>query len=197
MKLFFCDVETTGLDPSKYGLIQVAGIVEIDGEEVERFNYPIKPFRGDLINEKALEVNRITRDKLELFPEPATVYAKMMSTLEKYCSKFDRTDKFFFVGYNATFDDNFLRAFWQKNKDKYYGSFFWWPPIDVAVLAASALMSDRASFSDFKLVTVATKLGIEFAGDAHDAMADIEVTRQIYRKLVPGTHLSVAKEQAH
>jgi len=39
MKLLFLDVETTGVDNSKNGIIQLSGIIEIDGVIKEEFNF--------------------------------------------------------------------------------------------------------------------------------------------------------------
>ncbi|MDD3178045.1 MAG: exonuclease domain-containing protein [Candidatus ainarchaeum sp.] len=70
MKKLYFDVETTGLNPEKHGLIQFSGIIEIDGEIKEKFNFKIKPFDSDLIEESALNVNNISREELNLFTEP-------------------------------------------------------------------------------------------------------------------------------
>lgn len=43
-KIIYLDTETTGLDKEKNDVIQVAGIIEIDGKEVERFNIFCQPF---------------------------------------------------------------------------------------------------------------------------------------------------------
>ena len=55
-KLLHLDVETTGLYAPGAGLVQVAGIVEIDGEEVETFDLRCRPFPGDLLNKDALQI---------------------------------------------------------------------------------------------------------------------------------------------
>jgi len=42
------------------------------------------------------------------------------------------------------------------------------------------LLNERDTMKDFKLMTVAEKLGVIVSGDAHTALFDIEVTRDIY-----------------
>lgn len=180
MKQFFCDLETTGTDPSKHGVIQIAGCIVIDGEERESFNFRTRPFKGDMVSQEASAVTGINMEQMKEFPAPEKVFGELSAMLGKYVDKFKRTDKFFFVGYNATFDDGFMRRFWDKNGDKYYGSWFWWPPIDVAVLAANKLGDKRSTMPNFKLVTLAEHLGIQAEGSAHDAGYDIELTRKIY-----------------
>ena len=49
MKLLWLDVETTGLNKEKCDIIQIAGIVVIDGEEKERFNFKCQPINWENI----------------------------------------------------------------------------------------------------------------------------------------------------
>ena len=99
----------------------------------------------------------------------------------KYIEKFDRNDKFHFIAYNANFDDNFMRSFFKKNNDNYYGSWFYWPPLDVANLAGAYLANSRSKMINFKLMTVANFLGFEAdSGKAHDALYDIETTIKVF-----------------
>ena len=53
MKFIFIDVETTGIASPQSGLIQLAGVIEIDGEEKQSFNFRIRPFPNDEISEEA------------------------------------------------------------------------------------------------------------------------------------------------
>jgi DNA polymerase-3 subunit epsilon len=184
MKLCFLDLETTGTDPKRHGVIQIAGAIVIDGIEKERFNYRLRPFQGDDVNKQALSVNGVTTEQLRGLPEPLIAYRELVGVLGKYVDKFARSDKFFFVGYNAGFDDDFLRAFFEKAGDKYYGSWFGWPAIDVAGLAALALGDERWKLPNFKLMTVAKRLGVVTSDEgAHEAGFDVEVTRRIYERL--------------
>ena len=49
MKILWLDTETTGLNTDKCDLIQLAGIVIIDGEEKERFNFYCQPVNWENI----------------------------------------------------------------------------------------------------------------------------------------------------
>lgn len=185
MKLFFIDTETTGLDPQKNGIIQIGGIIEIDGKEKEHINLLVRPFSDDIIDEKALEVNKTTKEKIANFPSPREVYQNLTKTMLKYISKYDRSDKFHFIGYKSCFDDDFLRAWFKKNGDDYFGSYFFYPPIDVMNMAAIHFIETRSNFANFKLMTVAQAIGIEIDEDkAHDAMYDIEITKKLFYKLI-------------
>jgi DNA polymerase III epsilon subunit-like protein len=52
--------------------------------------------------------------------------------------------------------------------------------IDVRSLSINSLLKERDTMKDFKLMTVAEKLGVNINGEAHTALFDIEVTRDIY-----------------
>ena len=185
-KLCFIDTETTGTDPQKHGLIQLAGFIVIDGEEKETFNYRVQPFVGDAVEDSALAVNKTTRVEISTYSAPRTVYLDFASLLSKYVDKYDKRDKFFFIGYNTRFDADFVRAFFEKNGDGYFGSWFWFPPIDVMNLAAVELMEERESLQNFKLATVAYTLKIQANGELHDALTDIRLTQKLYNSLTSG-----------
>ncbi len=182
MKLIYIDVETTGIAFPQSGLIQLAGAIEIEGEKPQTFQYRIQPFPNDIIDEEALSINGITREAMAEYPSPRTVYNKFINLLEKYVDRYDRADKFHFIGYNAIFDSNHLRTWFEKNGDQYFGSWFYFPPIDVMGMAAVHLMSRRAGMKDFKLLTVARELGLKVdEAKAHDARYDVEVTRAMFK----------------
>lgn len=188
MKIMFIDTETTGVDVTKHAVIQIAGILYyIDGNtmtEKERFNFNVRPFRGELLDPKAMEVNGKTREDLENYPSPTDVYLNLVNIFKQHVDKFNKKDKFFFAGYNARFDYDFLRSWFEKNGDPYFGSWFFFPPIDVMNLAAFALMEHRAELPNFKLGTVAEYLGVTpQEGNLHDALVDIETTIKIVNKL--------------
>ena len=50
-------------------------------------------------------------------------------------------------------------------------------------MAGHALMGVRHELPNFKLETVASHFGIKPQGEAHDAMTDIRMTMEIYRRL--------------
>ncbi len=185
MKLIYIDVETTGIPFPESGLIQLAGAIEIPGAKPKCFQYRIRPFPGDVIEEEALEVNRITQDELKTYPAPGKVYKDFINLLTTYVDRYDRADKFHFIGYNAMFDSDHLRAWFEKNGDTYFGSWFYFPPIDVMNMAAVHLMTRRTGMKDFKLLTVAKELGLAVdETKAHDARYDIALTRKMFKVLL-------------
>lgn len=185
MKLLFFDLETTGVNPGKNGIHQISGMIEIDGVEKERFDFHVQPNPKAVIEEQALSVAGVTREEVMAYPSMGEVYNQLISMLGKYVDKFNKTDKFFLVGYNnASFDNQFLRGFFLQNGDKYFGSWFWSNSIDVMVLASHHLANRRKDMENFKLATVAKFMGVNVDDEAlHDAFYDIYLTREIYKMI--------------
>lgn len=183
MKFAYIDVETSGLDPRKNAVLQLAGTLEDDSRS-ENFNYFIKPFPTDIVDAKALEVNKLNPNE-EKFKEPRFVYDDFTYMLSTFVNKFDKKDKMFFVGYNSHFFDMpFVREFFSKCGNKYFGSYFFFPSLDIMVMAQFKLMKQRHLMKDFKLHTVAKELGITVEEEQlHDAMYDIRLTKEIFLKL--------------
>ncbi len=111
--------------------------------------------------------------------------------LNKYIDKFDKFDKATFVGFNAHFDETFMRS-WMRmhNNSKFsiYGSYFFSGRIDVLSDVAKAMASHRAKMPSIKLELSCQHFDIELDG-AHDALADIYATRDLFYKLNP--HLRI------
>lgn len=163
MKLLFFDLETTGTYPGKHGIHQMSGMIVIDGEIKEKFDFKVRPNPQAEILDEALEVAGVTRDQILAYPPMGEVYHQFVDgILAKYVDRYNKTDKFFLVGYNnASFDNQFLRGFFLQNGDKYFGSWFWANCMDVMVLATPYLDAKRAEMKDFKQGTVAKTLGIQ------------------------------------
>lgn len=187
MYLCFIDTETTGTDPVKNGIIQIAGMVtKFENKELfvlNTFNYKLQPFHNDEINPEALKVTNTTEMELWKRELPTKVYKKITTIFGDYCSKFDKTDKMIMVGYNAIFDYNMLRSWFEKLGDKYFGSWFHYPPIDVMNMAIVELFPVRNILPNFKLATVADYLSIKPEGELHDAMIDIDLTKKVFEYL--------------
>lgn len=183
MKEIFFDVETGGTDEKVNPILQLAGTIELDGVRDYSFDFKMKPFPGQVIEDEALEANGITRSQIESFADPHDCYTRFIRILNKYVDRFDKSDKFTLIGYNSRFDDDFMREWFKRCHDKYYGSYFFWPAIDVANMVAAKYRNVRSSFPNFKLMTVAKHLRIEVdESKAHEAGYDTMVTRAVYMK---------------
>jgi DNA polymerase III epsilon subunit-like protein len=108
LKEFYLDCETTGLDPKINGIWQIAGMIVV-GNQVEPFSLMMRPFESDRITPEALEVSKMTEEEMRALPKPRTIYAKLIDLMGRHVDKFDKSEKFIFLGYNARFDSQFLR----------------------------------------------------------------------------------------
>ncbi len=101
--------------------------------------------------------------------------------ISKHCDRYRKEDKIHFTGWNADFDADFVREFFEKNGDPYFGSWFWYPILDVSKLAGLQLAPRRHQMVNFRLTQVARFLNLEVdEAKAHDAMYDIELTMRIF-----------------
>lgn len=179
MKILYFDVETTGKDAKINDIIQLAGIVEIDGEVKESLNFKMQPFSYETIVPEALEVNHTTLEEIKSYQDPKTVYREFTQLLSKYVDKFNKNDKFYPAGFNVNFDLGFLREFFIKNNDQYFGSWFNYRFIDPLPFFYLLESCNGIKLENYKLSTVCEHLKI--AIDAHDALSDIEATRLVVK----------------
>lgn len=186
MKEIYIDVETTGVNSYKNDLVQLSGIIEIHGEEKERFDILSRPIQENNIDPKALKVIGKTKEELMEYPPHLEGYHQFTKIMRKYVDPFNKLDKFLFIGYNSRFDEGFLRSWFYSANDRYFGSWFHWPAIDISNICALYLADKRAGMKNFKLMTVAEEMGIDIdESQAHDAMYDIIVTREMYKIIRP------------
>ena len=184
-KLAFIDLETTGLWPSKHSIWQIGCVFDIDGSTVDTFNNTMKPIEK---LQSAPEGCTIDMTALDKYPLSWWVYEELLGCMKPLIDKFNKQDKFHFVGYNADFDYQFMRTWFFKHmKNKFFSSWFWNPPIDIMQIAAVKLMKERHELKDFKLATVAAYMGLKVDESlAHDAYYDIKLTKDLYYTLRGG-----------
>lgn len=185
-KIAWIDVETTGLDKVKNGILQIACKIELGGRVIDKFVSYVKPLLTDEIAEEALKVNGITREQMVDFPLAEEVLPVFIAFLKQHVNQYDTTDKLIMGGYNTGFDAGFLREWFKKLNNKYFGSFFYWRTIDVLdhavfyyTVTGSALPLGRGAM---KLTTVSERHGLSI-DNAHDAEADITMTRELFHLL--------------
>lgn len=181
-KVLNFDVETTGLFANTNGIVQLAGIIEIDEEQVEEFDFKMRPFSTDTIDKESLKIHNHTEEEVMSWQSPVDVYEQLIEMFDRYIDRFDREDKFYACGFNVPFDINFLIQWFKKNEDQYIGS---WIDLKsqvdpLPVLRFLAYMG-KIDLPNYKLETVANALDIPIV--AHDALSDIKATIEI-RKIV-------------
>ena len=118
-KLFFYDLETTGVMHWKNGIHQIAGQIVIDGVIKEVFDFKVAPNPAAIITPEALEVGGVTIEQIQTYPPMREVYNSLIKMMSKYVDRYSKFDKFHLVGYNNRgFDDNFLRALCKTKQQK-------------------------------------------------------------------------------
>lgn len=191
-KKVFLDVETTGTDRQLHHIFQLAGaIVDIDGSTLEKFNFRFRPISCLNAEPGALEKTGVTLQDLQSFPLSAgEVYTKFTDLLGKHCNKFDKKDKYQFIAYNSRFDEEFLREFFMKHGDNYFGSWFFTPSICLMQGMAMFLLDHRGALPNFRLGTLCEAAGFPWdESRAHDAEYDIEQTMNLFNYLRENTRI--------
>jgi len=188
LKIFWVDVETSGLDYKKNGIIQLACIIDIDGEVVDKINTGIRPDNQLVIEKEALEISGTSSSDINSYPSEKKVYYILHETLDMYVDKFNKRDKFWFGAYNYRFDMNFLQEFWERNKSskEYFGSYIarqhYLDPMGlVNVLVATGVVPKPKNMT---LEMTSRHFGVEPEGDLHDAFTDIQLCRALYYELI-------------
>ena len=183
-KYFFVDTETTGVE-NVHGLVQVSGLVVVGGDIIDQIDLMMHPFPDKAISMGALKVIGKSREEIDALPDPREQHSMFLQFLSKHVSKYDRTDKLRFCAYNAPFDARFMRAWFEDCNDKYFGSHFWYPLVDVAQTAFEAMTDkQRGQLSNFKLATVCEWFGVDTKEELlHEAMYDTLLTYDLYRKI--------------
>jgi DNA polymerase III epsilon subunit-like protein len=173
--LLFVDVETTGTDYEKCRILQVALILtDYDGRETNRLQLNVLPRPPFMVDPSALRVNGIDLRTHTGVDEVDTVIA-----INKFLED-NHVVRCNLAGWNASFDYMFLMELCKRNG------------------GVGVLIRERISYSLLDVKSIAAvfdehyypgnladtceKHGIELV-DAHTAMADIEATLKLYRKL--------------
>lgn len=186
-KALYFDVETTGTSAYKHDIVQLSGIIEIDGQVKETFNLLARPENVDNIEQGALDTIGKTKAELLKYPHRSEMKKQFQDILGRYVDKFNKADKFIPVGYNVRFDLDFIHSFFKKQKDMYLGSYISWYYVDIMALANLKAFQGQLALENHKLGTLCGHFGIEI--EAHDALSDIIATRNLYGALT-GTKLS-------
>ena len=104
------------------------------------------------------------------------------------------------VAYNGKFDMDFLKSWFEKvgqvtGKNNWFGSFFNYRLVDpLAIIYGMRYAGLMPELKNFKLVTVCEHFGIDLGEAAHDALADIQATKALLKRLYePQTVLSEGK----
>ncbi len=181
MKQIFLDTETTGLGQNN-AVIQIAGSIWINEEKKKEFNIQAQPYPTDRIDEAAMRVHGITEKDLSSYQGPLEAYKEFISTLDPFIDRYNKKDKLWMLGFNIGFDERMLRSWFTKAGDKFFGSWFHWPAIDVAQIFAALCMENLVEKPDrMKLISCCEAMGLGWdEEEAHDALYDINKTKELF-----------------
>ncbi len=182
MKILYLDCETTGLNPVLNNIIQVAGMIEIDGEVKEEFDFKCQPFSYANISAEAIKINGISIEEMKTYPEPKGVQKKVEIIFDKYIDKYNKLDKFIPAGHKIGFDVDFLTAFFKKAGNSYCRSYIDYHELDNVPLLMTLQIIGKAHFDSFKLENVSKQWGIEIA--SHNALSDMRAARKVLQKIL-------------
>ncbi|MGL5951409.1 MAG: 3'-5' exonuclease [Cetobacterium sp.] len=178
MKIIYLDTETTGLSDNA-AIIQLSGIVEIDGEVVEMFNLFGRPHEGAEVSEEALKIQGRTLEEVESSPNSSReLHFNFLEILDRYINRYDKNDKFIVAGYNVEFDVTKLRELFQRNNHKYLFSYIDHRKLDpLHWILPLQILGKIPKLENNKLETWCKHFGIEL--QAHDSLEDIKATREL------------------
>lgn len=157
------DVETTGLDPSKDQLIEVAALKITDGNVSDSYSTLINP--GVEISSFITKLTGITNQDLATAPSPESVLPDLYNFLGEDI----------IVGHNVNFDINFLYDNFEHYISKPFCNYF----------ADTMRLSKKyyKSAPSYKLSDLADFLGITVE-KSHRALDDCITTNSLYQKLL-------------
>ena len=116
----FLDVETTGINHVLYDIVQLAAIIQIDGQDYT-FNEYCQPINMDNIDPIALQVNKLTIPQLKTFQSPLQMWTNFMNWLDSLNQK-----SLLISGYNVGFDQKHIKSAFSKLKlpEELYNKYF-------------------------------------------------------------------------
>lgn len=184
-KILHIDIETTGMNPYVHGVHQIGGVVDIDGEIKEEFQFFVKPHPLAAIEEESLAISGTTKEGLRKYPEMHHVHIEIMELLSKYVNPNTPQDCFVISGFNLMyFDLRFIERWFAQNGDKRFHGYFYKGPIDTFSMASEYLLSMRDAFGRFGMEQVAESLGIYYdKSKLHNALYDAQLSYKIFYEI--------------
>lgn len=182
-KVLYIDVETTGTDPAKHGIIQIGAIIETAGIVAEELDLKCAAHEGAEIDNEALRITGTDRAELQKRMSSFEAFLLFREFLNRHIEPYDRADKCYPAGYNVHFDLDFVQNWFRFHGDKYgIGSYVNWRRLDPLPILFMKDFTGSLHLPDYRLETVCRHFGI--AIEAHDALSDIRATRKLLAELL-------------
>jgi len=171
MRYAVIDTETTGLDPARSAILEIAILVFEDGERVGRFYTKIQPTKEELAmsSRKALEINGYLKRPEDW--DGAPYFEQVAADIE------ETLDGAVAVGHNVSFDVEMVRHNFRRHG---YRGRVPWAKIDTITLVREHLFRiglDRSSLDSVRRFLRWSSIA------AHTAAKDAEDTAALFRLL--------------
>jgi DNA polymerase III epsilon subunit-like protein len=184
MKLCIVDTETSGLDHNHHEIVEISGIIQVNGKNVKSFNIKMRPEHPDRISPEALEKQGKTIEDLMSYPDRQKGFDEFMEILDSTVDRFDREDKMYITGYNVGFDKNFISTMFKAHKNSYFGAYFWFEVVDIMAMVCLFKLAGKYHGKNLKLTTACNFFNVPFKeGTAHQAIYDIIQTIKLMNAL--------------
>ena len=176
------DIETSGFNPKKNALLEIAAvIVEFNGTGelviTERYSAHVMPFKNAELDESALKFNGIDPYHPFRMAVDEDEALHMIFRPIRHAMKRNLCTRAILVGHNPSFDLSFLNAAIQRTNNK-RSPFHPFSTFDTVTLGGLA-------YQETVLAKVAKAAGLDWDNDkAHSALYDAEMTAKLFCKIV-------------
>lgn len=174
------DLETTGLDPIKNGMISM-GVSLFNGEELYQENY----LRSDVeIHPAALKVNGETEENLK--SRSYLTHKSEIETLESLVTFSEINQTKVIIGKNPKFDYNFLLEIWKRNGNSECNFPFTYRVINYADLAIPLMILSGITVpvNGFSSSDIQNFLGLEEEPKPHNALTGARYNADCFKKII-------------
>ena len=186
MKIIGLDTETTGLDPVRNDIWQLAYIFVDNGKEIYRNLIECQPYSPWTADPEALEVGitsqgtPVSQTGYDKFMKPWHALDRFKMDLCRFINPYDKADKAAICGYNVIFDLNMLSWWFKKSLDKYgLGSYTDYTILDGAPMMRMMKHLHYITIENVKLSTVCKYYDITI-DKAHNALSDAEAAMNVF-----------------
>lgn len=179
MNVLFMDVETTGQDPFKHTIIEIAMRLDVNGQKVDEFQ--VKLFNPQTVtNLQALKYNGTKLSDLLKHKQEIEAVTELVDWLLQIQAKYK--GDLHICGQNVGFDIRFLWSMLNKYSIEGLDQVIGYKIIDTFGLAVALQHVGKLKTADDKLnlKAIAQALGVDLSNrKLHTAMDDVDVTAEV------------------